>query len=114
MILNKIMAYKQNKYVFYVNDPGDPSVGINPASTKITVETDYILDRELIEETYKPCIAEMLDVRVKHVQTEEEFLQEQRDIVELERAMDQAEEEFRKSMDRHDEYLRSKGVGGTL
>lgn len=89
---------ENNKVVFLVYDSGDPSVGINPASTRISIETDLVVDQEIINDSFKPCIAEMLDVPVKRVLTEEEFEADQKALGDWEKIMDESDDAFRKQI----------------
>lgn len=85
---------KTNTYIFHINDPGDPSVGINPSYSKVTIETPLELDDDILED-YKPLVGEMFDVRVKNVMTDQQFEAEQKAMRDWKKEMDNAEEEFR-------------------
>lgn len=99
---------ENNKVVFHVYDAGDPSVGINPASTKISIETDLTVDQETINDVFKPSIAEMLDVPVKRVLTEEEFEADQKALSDWEKIMDESEEAFRKQIEDHEDEIANR------
>lgn len=97
-----------NKVVFLVYDSGDPSVGINPANTKISIETDLVVDQETINDVFKPSIAEMLDVPVKRVLTKEEFEADQKALSDWEKIMDESEEAFRKQIENHEDEIANR------
>lgn len=69
---------EDNKVILHVNDPGDPSVGISPVNSTVAIQTELMIDDEFIVEVIKPSVAEMFDVPLKRVQTQEEYEADQK------------------------------------
>lgn len=100
--IERLNSFEQNRYVFVVNDRGDPSVGINASSHRVVIETDYKFDNPEDTAMFKQTISEIFDTRLKAVQTEAEFIKEQKMVAEWEKDMDRSEEEFRNQIDKDD------------
>lgn len=54
------------KLKFYVSHPGDPSVGIWPINSEISIDDNVVWDKDMIDE-FKKFFAEMYDTTIELV-----------------------------------------------
>lgn len=81
-----VQKYHTMKLDFIANDPGDPSVGLFPAQTNVTVlvyPSDHAAVDDEVVDFWRQCVADFLDA-TGCVQTVSEFNLEQEQIAKFE------------------------------
>lgn len=78
---------------FYIDEQGDPSVGIFPTIHTVEIDTNIVFDEDFIG-AIKDSLRELFDVRERDIYTQEEWDRLNEGLRQMERDMDQAEEEW--------------------